>query len=87
MYRPDTKTGEAVPSSEGPSPLDRVLGSAVRVSVYDLVLLGVPLLLLAGGVLGRSVGASTIAGVSAGSLGALALVAYGLFGVPPHANA
>lgn len=86
MYRPDMKTGEAVPSSEGPSPLDRVLGSAVRVSVYDLVLLGVPLLLLAGVVLGQSVGVSAIAGLSAGCFGAIVLVAYGLFGAPPHAN-
>ena len=84
MYRPDTSTGEAVPSGEGPSPLDRVLGSAVGLSVYDLVLVGVPALLLAGVVVGQSVGVSVTAGVSAGCLGALALVAYGLFGVPPR---
>ncbi|QDX40499.1 hypothetical protein [Salarchaeum sp. JOR-1] len=86
MYRPDTSTGETVPSGEGPSPLDRLLGSAVGASVYDLVLVGVPLLLLAGVVIGQSVGASVTASVSAGSFGALALVAYGLFGAPPRAE-
>ncbi|MFC7167459.1 hypothetical protein [Halospeciosus flavus] len=75
------RVSQDVRSDEGPL-TDRLLELTAAVTRYDLVLAAIPLAFVFGAVAGATVEATKL-GLQAGSVGALAAVAYALFGDPP----
>lgn len=85
MYRPDASPDRGVVSSgEKPSLVGRLVDALVALSVYDVILLGIPLLFAGSLVVGYVAGMSATASVTAAGVVACGLVGYGLFGAPPR---
>lgn len=64
------------------SPVEQLLAVTTAVTRYDLVLAAIPLAFVLGALAGTLVEATHL-GLRVGSVGALAAVAYALFGDPP----
>jgi len=85
MYRPDASPDSGVVSSgEKSSLVGRLVDALVALSVYDVILLGIPLLFAGSLLFGFAFGISVTASVTAAGVVACGLVGYGLFGAPPR---